>query len=129
MATPDGDVLQRKLGHKRRHAEDDPTAVWHTSLYLDKAEFELLSTLPGRTLTKTRWIVDIEGRPGAVDVFAGNLAGLILLEVDPGERARLTSFNPPAWAGPEVSDDEAFTGSSLAGLDADALEAILAPYW
>ncbi|MCH8990417.1 MAG: hypothetical protein IIA44_01520 [Acidobacteria bacterium] len=38
VETPEGLVLQRKLGHRRRVAEEDPTVIWHTSLYLNEAE-------------------------------------------------------------------------------------------
>lgn len=128
LATPEGVVLQRKLGHKRRMAEDDPTAVWHTSLYLDEAEYELLSSLPGRMLTKTRWTIDVDGQLETVDVFESDLAGLVILEVNLGHFDDLHAFNPPAWAGAEVTNDESFTGGSLAGLSADELEEILTSY-
>lgn len=128
VATPEGVVLQRKLGHKRRTAEDDPTAIWHTSLYLNEAEYELLSSLPGRMLTKTRWTVDVDGRLGAVDVFEGDLAGLVILEVDLGHVDEPNAFHPPAWAGTEVTHDETFTGGSLATLNADKLRKTLASY-
>ena len=113
---PDGQLLERKLGHKRRVADDDPTAVMHTSLYLDRGEFELLAALPGRDLVKVRWAVDLDGEAGSVDVFEGDLLGLVMLEVDLKSATRLTGFSPPAWAGPEVTQDEAFTGGVLSML-------------
>jgi len=128
VATREGDVVQRKLGHKRRIAANDPTAVWHTSLYLDDAEYALLAALPGRTLTKTRWSIDVDGQPAAVDVFEDDLSGLIMIEVDLGDPDKLGSFDPPVWAGAEVTNDEAFTGGALAGLDGGGLDGILAPY-
>ena len=114
--SPDGQLLERKLGHKRRVGDDDPTAVMHTSLYLDGGEFELLAALPGRDLIKVRWAVDLDGEVGSVDVFEGDLLGLVMLEVDLKSATRLSDFSPPAWAGPEVTHDEAFTGGSLSTL-------------
>jgi CYTH domain-containing protein len=127
LATPDGVVLERKLGHKRREGPD-PTLLWHTSLYLDEAEYELLSSLPGRALAKTRWTIQLEDRLGSVDVYAGALAGLLMLEVDLGDRAQLDAFEPPEWAGKEVTYDGTFTGGSLARLGADQLRTALQPY-
>ncbi len=114
--SPDGQLLERKLGHKRRVADDDPTAVMHTSLYLDSGEFELLAALPGRDLIKVRWAVDLDGEVGSVDVFEGDLLGLVMLEVDLKSATRLSDFSPPAWVGPEVTHDEAFTGGALSTL-------------
>jgi hypothetical protein len=119
-----GAVPERKLGHKRRPAPDDPTVVMHTSLYLDQGEFDLLSSLPARILAKTRWSVDVAGRACSVDEFDHPLAGLLLLEVDLGHPSALDQFVPPPWAGPEVTRIEAFTGGRLAGASPADLDAI-----
>jgi hypothetical protein len=111
---PGGDP-DRKLGHKRRVDEGDPTAILHTSLYLDEVELDVLATLPARELVKTRWAVEAAGWACSVDAFEGPLIGLILLEVDVGNAALLDRFAPPPWAGPEVTLDEALTGGRLAG--------------
>ena len=120
-----GAETDRKLGHKRRVVETDPTAIMHTSLYLDEAEFDVLSTLPGRRLVKTRWAVDADGSPASVNEFHEDLAGLILLEVDLGDPSRLDRFVPPGWVGPEVTHHEAFTGGALAGASFDSLRPII----
>jgi CYTH domain-containing protein len=128
VATPGGVVLQRKLGQKRRIAEDDPTTIWHTSLYLNQAEYELLASLSGGTLIKTRWTIDVDRRRGAVDVFEGELAGLVLLEVDLVGFDDFHNFIPPTWVGTEVTTDETFTGGSLARLSAAEMTEILTSY-
>ena len=115
-----GADTDRKLGHKRRAVADDPTAILHTSMYLDDAEYGVLATLPARRLVKTRWAITLAdgGRgpvTGSVNVFEDDLDGLILLEVDLGAPDLLWAFEPPPWAGREVSQDEAFTGGELAG--------------
>lgn len=107
--------IDHKLGHKRREVAGDPTAILHTSLYLDDDEYAVLAALPARELRKTRWAVELETGDGSVNVFEGPLTGLILLEVDLGHPDRLARFRPPPWAGPEVTRDEAFTGGGLAG--------------
>ena len=85
--------------------------MWHTSLYLDEAERAIVSSLSGGL--------------GSVDVFEEPLAGLLMLEVDLGDRERLDAFEPPEWAGEEVTFDESFTGCSLARLDCDQLRAAI----
>ena len=116
---------ERKLGHKRRLAADDPRAILHTSMYLDENEHRALAALPARRLVKIRWAVEVDGRQGSANVFQESLEGLILLEVDLGDPSLLDGFVPPAWAGAEVTEDEAFTGGQLAGRSFDELGAAL----
>jgi len=110
----DGDGTVCKLGQKVPVAAR-PSAVWHTTLYLDDAEFELLSGLGAVTLSKRRWTL-----PGAgcADEFLGALEGLVLLE---GERP----FDPPEHA-VEVTDDERYRGGALAALDDAAAASLVA---
>lgn len=124
---PGKDVV-RKLGQKVRLVSGDMSAIAHTTMYLDEAEFALLSPIPGRTLTKTRHVMQLtEGLEVAVDVFQEELSGLMLAEFDLGDGdARLES--PPAWLGVEVTHVEEFTGYALACLDAEGLARLLAAH-
>lgn len=111
----DEDRSVRKLGHKVRCEEGRPSAVWHTTLYLDEAEFATLAGLEARTLVKRRWSLP---RGASADEFLGTLEGLVLVE---GERP--FELPPPAI---EVTDDERFCGGALAGLDASGAAALVA---
>lgn len=104
----------RKLGHKVRTPDARVSTVWHTSLYLDAAEYEVLTRLTARTLTKRRWSL---ATGGCADEFLGPLHGLVLLE---GERP--FDAPPPAV---EVTDDVRFTGGALAALDAAAAASLV----
>jgi CYTH domain-containing protein len=103
-----------KLGHKVRLDDAHPSAVWHTTMYVDDDELAVLAALRAATLTKRRWTV----AGGAVDTFLGDLDGLVLFE---GPR-------PVVAPGPavEVTDDERFCGGALAALDPDGAAALLA---
>jgi CYTH domain-containing protein len=48
-----------------------------------------------------------------------------MLEVDLGDAPDFEGFNPPEWAGEEVTYDERFTGGALAGLTSAELNAAL----
>ena len=67
----------------------------------------------GRTVEKTRWIVPAgNGLRWEVDEFAGELAGLVVAEVElPAED---TPFDRPPFIGREVTGDAAYYNSSLA---------------
>ena len=104
----DGTVT-RKLGHKVRLG-DGAAEVACTNLYLDDAEWALLSTLPSRPLRKRRHLVRREGLVVAVDEHED---GTLVAEIDDGERP---ADGVPDWLDvlEDVSDDEAWTGAGLA---------------
>lgn len=102
-----------KLGHKIRLDEARPSAVWHTTMYLDAAELELVAQLPARVLAKRRWTV----AGGAADEFLGMLEGLVLFE---GPRPLVAPGR-----GVEVTDDVRFCGGALANLDRDRAAALV----
>lgn len=102
-----------KLGQKVRAAEDDPSLVWHTTLYLTEEEYRRLAVLPAAVLVKTRRQVAHGGLVFAVDTFAGALHGLVLTEVELAE-AEPAETDLPRWLGPEVTFDERYTGAALA---------------
>jgi CYTH domain-containing protein len=89
--------------------------VWHTTMYLDDAEYAMLATLEARTLDKLRWSLS-DG--GSADELLGALAGLVLIEGD-----RPFELPPPAV---EVTADERFCGDALAALDASGAAALVA---
>lgn len=62
-------------------------------------------------LEKTRYRVRHAGHVWEVDVFSGANAGLVIAEVELGDRNEAVEI--PAWAGPEVSDDPRFFNAYL----------------
>ena len=116
-----------KLGQKVRAVESDPGFVLHTTMYLSTAEYDTLAALPADPLTKRRsWLGLAAGPRMAIDVFEGELRGLILAEVELWDEAAATAFEPPAWVAAEVTRDERFTGGRLARTDRAGLHAALA---
>lgn len=86
-----------------------------TTIYLSAPEFALLSALPGARLEKLRHtVIDLDGRAVTLDEFGGELAGLILAEVEFADDATMNAYQPPDFLGPEVTDDLRYTGSELA---------------
>ena len=115
-----------KLGQKVRPVESDPGLILHTTMYLSPAELEVVDALPAATLVKRRsWLTLAGGPRMAVDVFEGELAGLILAEVELWNEQAAAAFAPPAWVGPEVTRDERFTGGRLAATTREELRAAL----
>jgi adenylate cyclase len=72
----------------------------------------------GRRLDKTRHRVDLVdgGRQHVadVDVYAGSLEGLCVVEVEFGAEADAAAFNPPEWFGEELTEAPGWSNAALA---------------
>ena len=76
----------------------------------------LLPKCDGRIIEKTRYRFPVEGRPdltAELDLFSGELEGLVILEVEFPSVEEAESFIPPAWFGKEVTNDPAYHNSAL----------------
>ena len=124
----DGRPVVLKLGQKVRVDPDTPSTVAHTTMYLSPAEYDTLQVLAAHTLEKTRHTVVVgDGRHLAVDVFGGELRGLVTVELDlgaDGERPDDLGLDVLA----EVTADERFTGGALARTTAERLHELLAEH-
>lgn len=92
-------------------------------LPLSQEHFEALwPHTRGRRVEKTRYHVPVEGGTVELDVFRGELAGLVTAEVEFETVDEATQFEPPAWFGRDVTDDPAYQNAQLAlhGLPPDA---------
>jgi len=97
---------------------------WITNTYLSAGEYELLATLPALTLTKTRLSVP----PLGVDVFEGDLTGLVMAEAEFASDQDHDAFTPPSVCLHEVTTDPRFTGGRLARATRQELLAWLSDY-
>jgi adenylate cyclase len=69
----------------------------------------------GRRIVKVRHTREMV--PGVVlelDVYAGDLHGLVTLEVEFPDEVAARAFTPPLWAGRDVTGDKAYANQSLA---------------
>jgi adenylate cyclase len=68
----------------------------------------------GRRIEKIRYKIDHAGQKIELNVFRGNLQGLVLAEVEFGSTAKSAEFKPPDWLGEEVTEDIRYKNQSLA---------------
>jgi CYTH domain-containing protein len=115
-----------KLGQKVRPEPSSPEVVKLTNIYLSEPEYGVLAKLGGDKILKTRWRWAPGERTLTVDVFGGDLTGLILAEVElqPGERR----LNGPPLMVADVTDDGRFSGGSLAVTTATDVRDLLAVF-
>ncbi|HEX3239139.1 MAG TPA: CHAD domain-containing protein [Solirubrobacterales bacterium] len=83
---------------------------------LDEGLFDSLWPLTeGRRIEKTRLRAPLtDGLEAEVDVYDGDLAGLVVAEVEFDSVGRCREFGPPSWMGTEVSGDPRYANRSLA---------------
>ncbi|MCA1591527.1 MAG: hypothetical protein LC754_02525 [Acidobacteria bacterium] len=115
-----------KLTQKYTPAPPDFTRTLITSIYLDEYEYEVFSVFEANELRKNRYYFEHEGRRYSVDVFLGDLRGLILAETDFDADEEMDAFPLPPFAVADVSREEMFTGGRLVSLTADDIRAELA---
>ncbi|GIH09927.1 hypothetical protein Rhe02_79940 [Rhizocola hellebori] len=101
-----------KFCQKVRPDEANPSTVAITNIYLAEAEYERLRQLPATILRKTRRLWQVGQQSFAVDKFHGDLAGLLLAEIELPDLAQ--SLLLPAPIGREVTTDDRFSGGYLA---------------
>lgn len=85
-------------------------------LRLYREQFDRLWPLTaGARLRKRRHLVALEGGLKAeVDIYAGALEGLRVVEVEFGSEAEARAFQPPDWIGAELTGDGRYSNQSLA---------------
>jgi CYTH domain-containing protein len=87
-----------------------------TNTYLNALEAEVLSVFNTNEIRKNRYRFEFEGRQFGVDMFLGDLFGLVLAEVSFETDEELDDFRQPPFAIAEVTNDPVFSGGSLAEL-------------
>jgi CYTH domain-containing protein len=97
-----------------------------TNIYLNALETETLGISDANEIRKNRYPFEFEGRKFSVDMFLGDLFGLVLAEVSFEMDEELDSFPKPPFAMADVTNIELFTGGRLCELTfADIRDEIL----
>ena len=83
---------------------------------LDRGQFEELWGLTeSRRVAKHRFLVPLDdGHRAEVDVYGGDLAGLVVAEVEFSSEDESHRFLPPVWFGLEVTGDSRYANRELA---------------
>ena len=87
-----------------------------TNTYLNALEAEVLSVFDTNEIRKNRYEFEFEGRKFSVDMFLGDLFGLVLAETSFETDEELDNFPKPSFALIEVTNDPIFSGGRLCEL-------------
>src|SRR5437870_2887421 len=84
-----------------------------TNTYLNATEAELLSVFEANEIRKNRYYFEYEDRKFSIDMFIGDLFGLVLAETSFETDEDLEAFSVPPFALADVTQNELFTGGKL----------------
>ncbi len=95
-------------------------------IYLNENEHKIFEPFENREIKKNervesneirknRYFLAFEGKQISIDLYLGNLWGLILAKAEFETEKDLIDFEPPTFAVLEVTTDEFFTGGNLVG--------------
>jgi CYTH domain-containing protein len=87
-----------------------------TNTYLTALEAETLSVFEANEIRKNRYYFDFDGRRFSVDLFLGDLLGLVLAETSFETDEEMAEFQTPSFALADVTNNEIFTGGRLCHL-------------
>lgn len=87
-----------------------------TNTYLTALEANTLSVFEANEIRKNRYYFDFEGRRFSIDMFLGDLLGLVLAETGFETDEEMRTFQTPSFALADVTNNEIFTGGRLSEL-------------
>lgn len=96
--------------------DSDRSRTIITNIYLNAIEAETLSVFEANEIRKNRYPFPFEGREFSIDMFLGDLFGLVLAEVSFETDEELDNFPKPPFAIADVTNNEIFSGGKLSEL-------------
>lgn len=103
------------LTKKTQLDPNDASAQAEENIDLTPEEYAALKAGQGKTVAKIRYEVSVGEYTAEVDIFTGDLEGLVLVEFEfPSKEARDT-FTKPDFCGTDVTQEDFIAGGMLAG--------------
>lgn len=117
----DSDSGRQLIKLTKKAVSSSPYFCTISRILLSQSEYTLLSSLASRPLKKRRYYHHHHDRVFSIDVFEGELEGLILCETEADSLEKLMQAEPPAYVEQEVTEDEFFTGGKLSEITQEEL--------
>lgn len=93
----------------------DSSRQTETTIKLTQEEYGELAQINGKRVEKVRFYYRENGTNYEIDVFGGDLGGLILVDVEFKSLEEKSEFIPPNWCLVNVTQEEFIAGGALAG--------------
>ncbi|MBL7160622.1 MAG: CYTH domain-containing protein [Candidatus Aenigmarchaeota archaeon] len=100
---------------KKQPVAGDASEQKEQTVELSREEFETLSSVPGKVVQKIRFYYPFEGRTAEIDVFQGQLRGLVLVDFEFSTPEDKAAFTRPDFCLADVTQEEFIAGGKLCG--------------
>jgi len=111
-----------EITKKQPIKDGDASRQLETTIPLTPEEFADLNKLEGKRVQKTRYYYQENNISYEVDVFGGNLSGLILVDVEFSNLKDKENFQMPDWCLVEVTQEKFIAGGMLCGKSYEDIE-------
>jgi len=111
------EVRLRKIGERYFETYKGSGRLQRTELEIELSHDQFTTLWPGtedRRLEKIRYQIRDAEQKIELNVFRGNLDGLVLAEIEFPSPAKSGEFKPPNWLGEEVTEDSRYKNQNLA---------------
>ena len=111
------EVRLRKIGERYFETYKGTGRLQRTELEIELSGDQFSTLWPGtegRRIEKIRYQIREAGQKIELNVFRGNLEGLVLAEIEFPSREKSREFEPPNWLGEEVTEDSRYKNQNLA---------------
>ena len=112
----DSETGQQVIKLNKKYDSNSPYFQTISRILLSPNEYELFDSIEGFWLKKTRYYHCYLDHKFSIDVFEGELDGLILCEVEANNLNELMTIQPPDYIKDEVTQDRFFTGGNLCSI-------------
>jgi adenylate cyclase len=118
IATQGGDEL--RIRQKQTHyflTVKSGEGLSRTEIEIELSQDQFQQLWPhtkGRRVSKTRYTLPVGNHTAELDCFDGDLAGLVMAEVEFSSENESRHFSPPDWFGAEVTQDRRYKNNHLA---------------
>jgi len=106
----------------------DSSIQYEDTISLSKEEYEAIATSSNKKVEKLRYKVKIDDQEAEIDVFQGELKGLILVDFEFNSKEEKSRFTKPDFCRAEVTQEQVFAGGYLAGKTMDDISLTLEKY-
>ena len=109
----------RQLGEVYEITKKQPiTSASHqqeTTIPLSKEEFIELATVKGKRVQKRRYYYRVDDHMAEIDIFGGDLSGLVLVDFEFISLDKASQFVPPEFCLINITQEEFIAGGYLTG--------------
>jgi adenylate cyclase len=116
---------QYEITKKSPLKHGDLSAHYEETILLNEAEYQVLSQVSSRKLEKRRFSSSAGSYTIELDIFHGDLTGLVLIDFEFKTMDDKAAFTPPAFCLLDVTQEKLILGSHLAGKSYADIEPML----